>query len=263
MSGSTSFVGSTPSPTLALINDAALAQTRKPTLNSIERTYQVPQEAVKDWSPKLFGSIPVGEIGGKRELTLTEGKLLDNLTRDRGILGLQKFKSIAEDSFTTSEARVPPSTTIPADVIAKINSLPTAKARQDAINGWPTNDGHTDAFRHAYWNARMTSEFGAEWTRQFATAHEGNNLGSSTREAMDLYNNEIGRQIAISNPNASPKELADLVKKALDNGELVVVDRSGHLNWSNKVVNGNHGLTIQLNNVPAALNTPSGNAPAS
>ncbi len=263
MSGSTSFVARAPSPTLTLISDAALAQSRKPTLNSIERNYQVKEEASKDWSPKLFGSIPVGEIGGKVKLTLTEGKLLDNLTRDRGILGLREFKGIAEDAFATSEARVPPSTAIPTDVMAKINALPTAKAREDAIKGWPTNDGHTDAFRHAYWNARMTSEFGAEWTRQFATAHEGANTDSSTREAMDLYNNEIGRQIAIGNPNASLKELADLVKKALDNGDLVVVDGSGHLNWSNKVANGNHGVTIQLNNVPAALNTPSGNAPAS
>lgn len=26
------------------------------------------------------------------------------------------------------------------------------------------DDGHGDAFRHIYWNARMTQEFGPEWT---------------------------------------------------------------------------------------------------
>ena len=119
----------------------------------------------------------------------------------------------------------------------KFKKLP-ADDQDDVRDSWPTNGGHTDAFRHAYWNARLTSEFGAEWTTQFATAHEGNNPGNSTREAMDLYNNQIGRQIAINNPDASPAELADLVKKALDNGDLVVVNSQGHLDWSNKVAVG-------------------------
>ena len=261
MSGSTTFVAGAPSATLARITDTALAQSRKPTLNSIERNYQVAEEATKDWSPKLFGSIPVGEIGGKRELTITEGKLLDNLTRDRGILGLREFKAISDGAFATSKSRSVPPTAIPANVEAQIQKLPADQ--QDKVrSSWPTNDGHTDAFRHAYWNARLTSEFGAEWTAQFTTAHEGSNPGNSTREAMDLYNNQIGRQIAINNPNASPTELADLVKKALDNGDLVVVNSKGHIDWSNKVAVGHHGISIQLDNVPNALNTPAGNASA-
>jgi hypothetical protein len=262
MSGTAPFIGSSPtSATLMRINDAALAQSRKPTLNSIERNYQVVQEATKDWSPKLFGSIPIGEIGGKKKLTLTEGKLLDNLTRDRGISGLQKFKAISEGAFTTSESRSVPPTTIPANIEAQIKKLP-AEIQDDVRRDWPTNDGHTDAFRHAYWNARLTSEFGAEWTTQFTTAHEGSNPGNSTREAMDLYNNQVGRQIAVNNPNASPTELADLVKKALDNGDLVVVNSKGHLDWSNKVAVGHHGISIQLDNVPNAINTPAGSASA-
>ena len=34
---------------------------------------------------------------------------------------------------------------------------------------------------------------------------------SADREAMDLYNNEVGRQIALAHPDASRQELADLV----------------------------------------------------
>jgi hypothetical protein len=262
MSGTAPFIGSSPtSATLMRINDAALAQSRKPTLGSIERNYQVVQEATKDWSPKLFGAIPIGEIGGKRELTITEGKLLDNLTRDRGIFGLQKFQAIHDDALATSKSRSAPPTAIPANVEAQIQKLP-ADDQDDVRAAWPTNDGHTDAFRHAYANARLTSEFGLEWTTQLTTAHEGNNPGSSTREAMDLYNNQIGRQIAINNPNASPSELADLVKKALDNGDLVVVNSKGHLDWSNKVAVGHHGISIQLDNIPNAINTPAGSASA-
>jgi hypothetical protein len=70
---------------------------------------------------------------------------------------------------------------------------------------------------------------------------------------MDLYNNQVGRQIALNNPNATPAELADLVKKAFDNGDLVVVNSKGHLDWSNKVAVGHHGISIQLDNVPNAI----------
>lgn len=37
---------------------------------------------------------------------------------------------------------------------------------------WVGNDGHRDAFRHAYWNSLLVRNFGKEWTNQFTTAHE-------------------------------------------------------------------------------------------
>lgn len=46
---------------------------------------------------------------------------------------------------------------------------------------------------------------------------------------MDLYNNEVGRKIAAANPNATDKELADLVEKALKDGKLLVIDSAGNL----------------------------------
>ena len=255
--------------TMALKHAAKPSAASKPSLASIEKNYQVAEENSKEWSPKLFGFIPLGDLGGKKMLTITEGKLLDNLTRDRGIMGLKTFQSIAEDAFKTSDQRVPPSTTLPAHAEATIKKMVSelpkeqrAKAETELRNAWPRNDGHNDAFRHAYWNARLTSEYGADWTKQFTTAHEGSNGGSSTREAMDLYNNEVGRQIAIDNPDASPKELADLVKKALDDGKLVVIGGNGHLAWSNTVANGNHGITMQLDGTPNKIETPKGDASA-
>lgn len=235
----------------------------RPTPGQIEAHYQVAEEATADWSPKLFGAIPVGDIGGSRTLTLTEGRLLDQLTFDRGISGLQRFRGIADDAFATADARVPPlsGNAIPPAVEARIQALPAAE-RQDVRDAWPRNDGHNDAFRHAYWNARLASDFGAEWTQQFTTAHEGVNPGSSTREAMDLYNNEVGRRIAAEHPDASPAELADHVRAALDTGELVVIDRSGHLAWSNTVANGDHGITMDLGGVPPRIATPAGTASA-
>lgn len=242
---------------------AAIAQARSdppPTPAQIERTYQVADDRMEDWSPSLFGAIPLGGLGGTRNLTVTEGNLLDNLTRDKGLLGLREFSNIADQAFEVSEARVPPSTTIPPAAERQIAAMP-AEMQDIARRSYPLNDGHTDAFRHAYWNATMTAEFGENWTKQFATAHEGVPGNYAAREAMDLYNNEVGRRIAVENPSASRAELADKVLEALNNGELVVVDRNGRLAWSDDVARGQHGVS-PLTVAPGAIQTPAGNASA-
>jgi hypothetical protein len=242
----------------------------KPNLASVERNYQVPTEKMKEWSPKVFGWIPTGGIFGSRQLTVTEGKLLDNLTRDRGVLGLKRFEKISNEALETAGKRFPPSATLPAhiktSIEAEVAKLPKAdqaakraELTEQKLGEWMGQDGHMDAFRHALWNARLTSEFGASWTKQFTTAHEGSNVGSSTREAMDLYNNEVGRKIATDNPKASAKELEALVKQALDDGKLVVIDRNGHLAWSNTVALNDHGLSVKLDGQPV-IPTPKGDA---
>lgn len=108
-------------------------------------------------------------------------------------------------------------------------------------DGQFANDGHQDAVRHALWNATMTSQFGADWTEAYGTAHEMIEGNPAAREAMDLYNNGVGRQIAIDNPNAGRGELEELVTQALDDGKLLVIDQSGNLAWSNQVAVGEHG----------------------
>ncbi len=99
-----------------------------------------------------------------------------------------------------------------------------------------TGDNHLDAFRHAYWNALMTQRFGEDWTREFATAHERLPGNFASSEAMDLWNNEVGRRIAAANPNASPEQLADMVEQAVKNGETVVVRPDGQgVIWSDQI----------------------------
>lgn len=101
-------------------------------------------------------------------------------------------------------------------------------------------DGHGDAERHAYWNARMTQEFGEWWTEKFATAHEQRPSNNAHEEAMDLYNNEVGRRIGAENPDASPEELQALVEQAYDNGELLVIGPDGEIIWSDQLPPGEH-----------------------
>ena len=106
-------------------------------------------------------------------------------------------------------------------------------------------DGHGDAFRHTYWNALMTDRFGQEWTTRFATAHEGLGGNPASREAMDLYNNEVGRRIATENPDADPQRLAELVDKAITEGRTVVLDENGEIEWSDKVAKHETGIALK------------------
>ncbi len=244
--------------------------TPKPDLAAIERNYQVPEQNVQDWSPKAFGFISTGSLFGTQKFTSTEGKMLDKLTRDQGIVGLKSFERISKDALSNARTVYPSNGTLPnhikTNIEAKVAKFPIeqqgsqrAALSNAAMREWSGQDGHMDAFRHALWNAKLTSEFGSNWTKQFTTAHEGSSSGSSVREAMDLYNNEVGRKIATNNPNASAKELESLVKKAVDDGELVVIGRNGHLAWSNTVAVNDHGLSVSLSGRPM-IATPNGDA---
>ena len=104
----------------------------KPSPAEIGRTYQVADDRVADWSRKLFGYIGIGALGGTQNLTVREGRLLDNLTRDRGIAGLSEFRDIRDEAFAEANRREPPATgPIPPAVQARIAELPP-RARIEA-----------------------------------------------------------------------------------------------------------------------------------
>lgn len=181
----------------------------RPDLGRIEQTYQVPDDKVIDWEPSW-----VGWFVDSVRITATEGELLDNLQTQKGLIGLDGFKGIKEEAFSVSE---------------------------DRYQGAGAEDGHQDAFRHAYWNARMSQEYGNEFAQAFGTAHEGLPGNPSDREAMDLYNNEVGRQIASENPDASAEQMADLIQTAIEDGKMLVIDQRGDLAWSDQVQPGQTG----------------------
>ena len=61
-------------------------------------------------------------------------------------------------------------------------------------------------------------------------------LLGNQRLAMDLYNNEVGRNIAAANPDAGPEQLADLVEQAVKDGDTVVVRADGKgLEWTDRI----------------------------
>ncbi|NUT03391.1 MAG: hypothetical protein HOV76_07915 [Hamadaea sp.] len=96
-------------------------------------------------------------------------------------------------------------------------------------------DDHQDAFRHAYASALLTQTYGEDWAERFTTAHETGPNNPGTREAMDLYNNEAGRTIALEHPDATPDQLADLVQQSVRDGQMVVVGPDKKLDFSDTV----------------------------
>ena len=209
------------------------------TPSEIRENYQVEEDkVVEDWVPWV-GPIPLLFLDG-HTITRTEADLLDDL--DLGML--YWFKSIAEDAFNSAVTWIPdPPSGVPAYV-------PSGREHE-----WKNNDGHRDAFRHCYWNVRLADTFGQKWTKTYCTAHEALPNNSASREAMDLYNNEVGRQIQKDHPNLPALGHQTLVKRALDAGKLVVVDRAGNLQWSTDVGTWDHGLA-DATTLPGKIKAP-------
>lgn len=170
-------------------------------------------DIVRGWDPTFkAGAMP-------RE----EATALENLVGKHGLLGLKEFYDIKTEA---------------------------EQAAEDQFSGFDVDeqklvlaDGHGDAFRHAYWNARMTQEFGEEWTQTYTTAHEKTGGNPPAREAMDLYNNKLGREIALDNPDASPEQLRTKISEAIQDGHAVVLktpdgQSQPQIAWSNQVAVG-------------------------
>ncbi|WP_147457591.1 LysM peptidoglycan-binding domain-containing protein [Paracoccus alkanivorans] len=198
-------------------------------LDRILKEYQVKDDETVEYTPDL-GPIPIDvPFMDSKKMTRTEAELLDELGSRKGLLGLREFEKISSNNPND-----PGLAYRTAD-----EYYPQVGANGEPVKG--SEDGHNDAFRHAYWNALMTDRFGEDFATSFGTAHEGVEGNPAAKEAMDLYNNEVGRRIASENPDASDEELAELVYDAVENGEMLVIDENGDLAYSNQVEVGQTG----------------------
>lgn len=201
-------------------------------LEEILRRYQVEEDpgGTREWEPPW----PLNMMTEPKHVTAAEARILDELSP----LEMRDMDQIKEAAEVEAKVRFPP---------------------QNGVDD--TADNHTDAFRHTYWNALMTQRFGEQWTRDFATAHERLPDNPATAEAMDLYNNELGRQIAVNNPDATPAELANLVEQAVNGGDSVVIAPGGErLAWSDTIALGEAGTTTAAT-VPGLPPMPTGTGP--
>jgi hypothetical protein len=199
------IIATTPGLRAEVLQAARDPNARRPGAG-IAATYQVED----DPNTRLYPTgrrEAIGELFGdvdQRTLRKSEADILDEL----GLLGLKRFQEIKDEAFRVADKNFP-------------------SADQ--------NDDQNDAFRHAYWNALLTREFGEDWAKRYTTAHEAIPGNQAAREAMDLFNNEQGRAIAVANPNATPEQLAGLIKDAVNQGRTVVIGPDGELEYSDQI----------------------------
>lgn len=220
--------------------------TRQPTTEILEQ-YQVKADEMVFWSPNIAGLFDAkDDIVGKK-VTSTEAGLLDQLLEQKGIAEAGTIATILNpygmdeeiNAFRVADQHFPRYSYEYKNAVPVTANLPHPLPVRTPIPG--TGDGHNDAMRHAFFNAILTKKYGVEFAESFATAHEGIPKNKADREAMDLFNNELGRRIAVDNPDAAPGVLADLINTAIDNGEAVVIDGKGELVYSDQVAVGKTG----------------------
>ncbi|MBK8026766.1 MAG: WXG100 family type VII secretion target [Chloroflexi bacterium] len=134
-----------------------------------------------------------------------------------------------------------------------------AFATEESVFGsHSNNDGLGDAFRHAYWSARMTQEFGAEWTQEFTDAHETKDGNPAARDFMDRQNNALGIRMAQQYPNASPEQLRNLIGQAIRSGQGVYIPGSAGLgaNTPEQLAVLENGPVAPTDQAPDAANIP-------
>jgi len=105
--------------------------------------------------------------------------------------------------------------------------------KKDTILKGNGNGGQIDAFRHAYWMARLTQEIGHRRDKRLGKAHEKGNykafkkgkyedgaIPDKISSDMDFFNNEVGIEIGKNTPVETTKEA---VINAVLNGECKVI----------------------------------------
>ena len=103
--------------------------------------------------------------------------------------------------------------------------------------------GQVDAFRHAYWMARLKEEIGASAAKSLGKAHEKENylmykkrrleegiVPDEISSEMDLFNNEVGLSLTIKGNKTPRKGLIYRVINAILEGKMKVIkkDKNGN-----------------------------------
>jgi len=84
------------------------------------------------------------------------------------------------------------------------------------------HNGAADAWRHCYWNCRMTNEIGSDQAEAVSSNHENDNDGPEIENKMDLHNNMIGY-------TSCDEDCDTCCQGKLDSGQLFVIDESDAL----------------------------------
>lgn len=119
----------------------------------------------------------------------------------------------------------------------------------DSIKDSPLLDkdgsgGQADAFRHAYWMARLRQEIGENAARSLGKAHEKENyltfkenkledgvVPGQISSEMDLFNNEVGLSLTLKRSKTSKQGLIYRIINLIHTGDLKVIKKDTEGNF--------------------------------
>ncbi len=96
-----------------------------------------------------------------------------------------------------------------------------AKDRMIDIYHKDKDNWEGNAYKHAMWNAVMTDLMGYEAAKKWADAHEDLPNNPVKSKKMDLYNNEIGRQIALQHAGQGYDVFSKEILNAIDSNVTI------------------------------------------
>ncbi|QOD59882.1 hypothetical protein H9I45_11040 [Polaribacter haliotis] len=128
------------------------------------------------------------------------------------------------------------------EISMETNRVADSIRKTNLLDGDPAG-GQVDAFRHAYWMARLRQELGKSSARSLGKAHERDNyitykkmkledgvVPDEISSEMDLYNNEEGLKIITRNSEVSKNGLIFRIVNAIHHGKMKIIkkDKDGN-----------------------------------
>jgi len=123
--------------------------------------------------------------------------------------------------------------------------------KTDRLDG-DASGGQVDAFRHAYWMARLTQEIGERAALSLGKAHEKENyltykknkledgfVPDEISSKMDLHNNYQGTKLISKGSKVSKKGLIYRIINAIQSGEFKIIKKDkkgGFLTCEGKII---------------------------
>ena len=102
-----------------------------------------------------------------------------------------------------------------------------------------TYSDYFGTYRHVYGSAVLTREFGSSFSEALGDLNEVDFFGYRSNPApeknQDLWNNSIGRQIGMDNP--SGRLIADRIKAAFENGDVIIFHETDKREYLGAVAN--------------------------
>jgi len=118
------------------------------------------------------------------------------------------------------------------------NRVSDSIAKTNVLDG-DGSGGQVDAFRHAYWMARLRQEIGKTAARSLGKAHERENYQTFKKNQledgivpdeissiMDLHNNEEGLKLIVKRSELSQKSLIYMVVNAIKEGNMKIIKKN-------------------------------------